>query len=268
MPGSRDSRALDAGGRLWAIVTTVPGDDYGEAALARGLQDLDWVGRRAVAHESVVEHFLRAAAVLPMQLFTLFTSDARALEHVARDRRRIDRILERIERHVEWGLRLSFDGDTDTGTDAAVATRPTARRSATAGRRATLSGADYLVRKRDLLGATRARLATARAEADRVFTLMSQEAAEARRRTEIEQGMPGSRVLLDAAFLVPAGRTAAFRAALRRAARAVTDRGVVVSLTGPWPPYNFIDGAPRRRARTRVGARPPSSVGRRARRAV
>ena len=61
----------------------MPARDYGEAALARGLQNLDWVGRRAMAHEAVVEHFLPAPAVLPMQLFTLFTSDERALEHVA-----------------------------------------------------------------------------------------------------------------------------------------------------------------------------------------
>src|SRR5690606_40228059 len=88
MPDSGAPRLLDAGDRLWAVVTTVPAGEYGEGTLARGLQDLEWVGRRAMAHESVVEAFLDAPAVLPMQLFTLFTSDERALEHVARDRRR------------------------------------------------------------------------------------------------------------------------------------------------------------------------------------
>jgi hypothetical protein len=58
-----------------------------------------------VAHEAVVEHFLRAPAVLPMQLFTIFTSDERALEHIAQQRRRVDRIFARIERQQEWGLR-------------------------------------------------------------------------------------------------------------------------------------------------------------------
>jgi hypothetical protein len=250
MPGSRDPRVLDAGGRLWAIAATVPGDDYGEAALARGLQDLEWVGRRAVAHESVVEHFLGAAAVLPMQLFTLFTSDARARDHVARDRRRIDRILERIEGHVEWGLRLSFDADAPLPSDAAGRVRSRPNEPA--------SGAAYLARKRDVLGASRLRLETARADADRVFQTLAKEAAEARRRSETERALPGSRVLLDAAFLVPARRTGAFRTAVRRAARTLNDSAVVVSLTGPWPPYNFIDSAPPRRrrgqARLRSGA--------------
>ena len=248
MPDSRDLRVLDCADRLWAVVTTVPGGDYGEAALARGLQDLEWVGRRAMAHESVVEHFLGAAAVLPMQLFTLFTSDARALEHVSRDRRRIDRILARIERHLEWGLRLSLEADAP-----AAAARPA--RAA----RLPDSGADYLSRKRDLLGASRARLASARADADRLFRTMAREAGAARRRTETEQAVPGSRVLLDAAFLVPARRTGAFRAALRRAARTLSGSGVVVSLTGPWPPYNFIDpAAPRRTGARRSAAATPA----------
>jgi len=54
VPGSSGARAVAAGDNLWLIVANVPADDYGEAALARGLQNLDWVGRRAVAHEAVV----------------------------------------------------------------------------------------------------------------------------------------------------------------------------------------------------------------------
>src|ERR1043165_8002909 len=95
--------------RSWAIVQSVPGSEYGEAALAGGLQDLDWVGPRAVAHERVIESFLAAPGLLPMQLFTLFTSDERVAEHVRSDRARITRILKRIEKKVEWGLRLTFN---------------------------------------------------------------------------------------------------------------------------------------------------------------
>src|SRR5688572_21175677 len=102
-------RVLEAGKGLWLIVSSVPADEYGEDALERGLQDLDWVGRQALAHEAVVERFLTSPAVLPMQAFTLFTSDDRAVEHVTGDRARILRILKRVEGQVEWGLRLTWD---------------------------------------------------------------------------------------------------------------------------------------------------------------
>ena len=242
MPGGKPVRALPAGKGAWLVVSDVPAARYDEAALAAGLQSLDWVGRRAVAHEAVVEHFLRAPAVLPMQLFTLFTSDARAVEHIARDRRRVDRILTRLERQQEWGLRLSFD---ERGALQAVEDAHRSRRTRRAA--STESGAAYLARKRDLMDVTRGQLTTARREADRLYRAMSREATEARRRKATEQATPGSRLLLDAAFLVPSRRANAFRGWLRRRARSLSGSGLVVSLTGPWPPYNFVD-PPRRGA--------------------
>ena len=239
IPGSKEVRLLDAGNGLWVVVTSVPRGDYDEAALATGLQNLDWVGRRAMAHESVVEQFLTATAVLPMQLFALFVSDERALEHVNSDRPRIDRILTRIERHLEWGLRLSFDEKAarqavEDSYGRVRAGAPTTMRS---------TGSEYLARKRDLLDVTRVQITAAKAEADRLYRVMSRGASEARRRTATEQGAPGSRLLLDAAFLVPVRRAAAFRSALRKQARTLDAAGIVVSLTGPWPPYNFVEPA-------------------------
>jgi hypothetical protein len=181
-----------------------------------------------MAHEAVVEQFLSAAAVLPMQLFTLFTSDDRAIAHVQQDRRRIERILKRVERQHEWGLRLTWD---EKAMREAAAPR---------GGRTISSGAEYLTRKRDLIAVNRARLDAAKAEASRLYRALSREATDARRRTNIEEVAPGSRLLLDAAFLVPARQASRFRAALRKQVRALGFNGVVVSLTGPWPPYNFI----------------------------
>jgi hypothetical protein len=232
-------RVIDAGQRLWLVAATVDASAFDEAALSKGLQQLDWVGPRAMAHEAVVESYLAAAAVLPMQLFTLFTSDERALAHVTRDRARIERILARLDRHHEWGLRLTFD---DAAAEAAMAEAASPRKESA---RAAVSGAAYLRRKRDLLEATRGSLARARTGATRLYTAMSRHATEARRRRATEAA-PDSRLLLDAAYLVPVRRTAAFRRALAGEAHGLTAAGIVVSLTGPWPPYNFIDAAPRR----------------------
>ena len=251
MPGAKPVRALHAGGGVWLIVSTVSAAQYGEAALATGLTNLDWVGRRAMTHEVIVEHFLTAPAVLPMQLFTLFTTDERALEHIARERPRVDRILTRLERQQEWGLRLSFD---EKGVRQAVEDAyrsPSPKGSRRSGRSAPAeSGAAYLARKRDLRDVTGAQLTAAKGAADRLYRAMSSEATESRRRTATEQqATPGSRLLLDAAFLLPRTKANAFRNTLRQHARKLTGSGLVVSLTGPWPPYNFVDGGARRTVR-------------------
>jgi hypothetical protein len=229
LPGAGAVRALDAGDGLWLLVADVDDTEYSEKAIARGLQDLEWVSARAVGHEAVIEQFLSAPAVLPMQLFTIFKTDARALEYVKKNRRRIDRILKRVEGHVEWGVRLTWD---EQAARAAVeeAHRP----------RGEAGGAAYLARKRDLRDVNRTQLADARAEATRVFKDLSKHATDAVRRTSTEQAAPGSRLLLDAAYLVPTRRGTAFRTALRQRARGLEGSGLAVSLTGPWPAYNFI----------------------------
>ena len=76
---------------------------------------------------------------------------------------------------------------------------------------------------------------------------MAREASAALRRTTTEEASPGSKLLVDAAFLVPVRRAVSFRAALRKQAKKLEASGLVVSLTGPWPPYNFIDARPRSR---------------------
>ena len=234
MPGGSDLRAVDVDEGLWAIVQSVRASEYGEEALADGLQNLDWVGPRAIAHERVIESFLASPALLPMQLFTLFTSDARVIEHVRADRRRISRILKRIEKKVEFGLRLTLaDPKGPRGT-------ATKRTTSSAGLTGPRSGTAYLARKRDILDVNRSRLVEARKTANRLYRAMGKQAAACQRRTSLERAAPGSRLLLDAAFLVATAKSRAFKFAVRQHTRELRGSGVEVSLTGPWPAYNFI----------------------------
>ena len=251
MPGGSEVRALAAGRGIWIIVSSVPRSEYDEAAVTKGLRNLDWVGRRAMAHEAVVEHFLMASALLPMQLFALFRSDDRALEHVARDRARIDRMMRRLDHQLEWGLRLTFD-------ESAVRESTEARYKSSRTGREGVSGTIYLARKRDLLDVTRTQLVRAKAQADQLYRTMRREATDARRRTAMEKAAPGSRLLLDAAFLVPRRRARAFRAALKVNARSLDTSGVTVSLTGPWPAYNFVQSSAKASASAKAAADKPS----------
>lgn len=234
MPEGGGVRALEVEKGLWLIVSTVPASEYGEAAVERGLQNMDWVGRLALAHEGVIERLLSARAVLPMQLFTMFTSDERAVEYVTGNRARIVKILARVERQVEWGVRLTWDEQAAREEVERKHASPPARGHTSA------SGTNYLARKRDLMDVNRTQLTAARTEAGRLYRALARKATDAVRRTATEKAAPGSRLLLDAAFLVPAKGAAAFRAALRQSGRALARSGLAVSLTGPWPPYNFI----------------------------
>lgn len=229
LPGTAELRALEAGEALWLIAAHAPLDRYGEKAIEEGLRDLTWVSGCAVPHEAVVEHFARIGTVVPMKLFTLFNSDGRALDHVKQDRKRIDRLVERLEGREEWGVRCILD----------ELTALTRARSEAAREAGGSPGAAFLLRKKKEADAARELLQRARDRAAALFERIAAKADDARRRAP-PPGEVGKRVLLDAAFLVRRGKVKAFKTALEREAKKLEPLGYQVALTGPWPPYNFV----------------------------
>ena len=222
-------RLLDVEQDLFVAVADAPLDRYGEAAIKRGLSDLDWVSRAAVAHEAVIESFASEKAVLPMKLFTLFTADDRAVEHVRANRRRIAEVVQRVANHQEWGVRIVVD--RAGAAAAAPEERTTARQR---------SGVAYLTRKKAQRDAAAKRLARAGETVGALYDRLATRSQLAKRRPAGELPVQGGRLLLDAAFLVPRARVASFQALASRESRALARQGLALSFSGPWPPYSFV----------------------------
>jgi hypothetical protein len=232
-PGVGPLRWLPVGAGLWLAAADAPLARYGAAAVEKGLKDLDWVSACAMAHERMVEHAASVGTAVPMKLFTLFTSDARAVDHVARSRTRLRTLLRRIAGRQEWGVRVSVD---EAG--ARTAARARARRAV----EGLGAGAGFLARKRQEHGEVRDIVRIGRQEVDRLFDDVARHADQTRRR-EPAAAEPGLRLLLDAAFLVPAAKVGAFRDAVRKQSERLAPGGYRVVLTGPWPAYNFVSEA-------------------------
>ena len=229
LPGTGPVRILDVDHRLYAAVADAPLDKYGEAAINKGLSDLDWVSRAAVAHEAVVESFVGETAVLPMKLFTIFTSDERAIEHVRAERRRIAALVKRVANHQEWGVRVVID--RNRGAAAA------AKKKAAPARR---SGIAYLAQKKAQRDSVKELAANARETVAALYDRLAAKSRLAKRRLASELPAQGGPLLLDAAFLVPRTRSVSFQALASRESRALARHGYGLTLTGPWPPYSFV----------------------------
>jgi hypothetical protein len=215
--------------KRWLVVADVPLPQYSEAAINARLNDLDWVSRAAVAHEQVVESFRGGDALLPMKLFTIFSSDERALSDLRARRRQIDRVLRRVMHHDEWGVRVVLNRD---GAPAG--------KSRSASRRASASGVDYLQRKKAARDRVVELAARSREVTANVFDTLAARSTVARRRSAADLPAGGGMLLLDGAFLVPRAGAARFRAAAGREARALARDGYQLTLTGPWPAYSFM----------------------------
>jgi hypothetical protein len=210
--------------KKWLVVSDVPLDRFGEAAINAKLSDLDWVSRAAVAHEAVVESFSNAAAVVPMKLFTIFTDDDRATANFRAQGEVVDAAIKRVRDRIELGVRVTLDG-------ARTQARPPRRAS---------TGAAYLAGKKSQRDRAVELARHAREVVTDLYDLLATVASDAMRRPASELPIKGGPLLLDAAFLVPRTGAARFRKVVERRAKELEPDGYRIALTGPWPPYSFV----------------------------
>jgi hypothetical protein len=232
--GAEKPRLLDARDGYRIVVASAPLAKYSAEKINARLEDIDWVAERGAEHEALVEHVVESAGtsgtVVPMKMFTLFSSDERALEHVAKMKKTLDRVVDRISGCDEWGLRILFDEAEATrlAAEETRASRPT-------------SGRSFLERKKKLDDARRSLNASAAAEVEGLYDSLGKIAKRSVRRSAPNRELAG-RVLLDAVFLLPKKEVKRFQKTVGATAEGLAKRGFHVALTGPWPAYSFIGG--------------------------
>jgi hypothetical protein len=206
------------------VVSDVPLSRYGTESLEAQLRDINWVADVGVRHEAVIERLAATAGatVLPMKLFTMFSTAERAVADLRGRRREIAAILRRVRGCQEWGVRVT--------RIAAAASQKASTPAAT--------GTAFLAAKKRVRDAVQDRLTRSSAAAEAAFTSLSRHARAAVRR-EAPHGAVAPPIL-DAAFLVTAASRRRFQAAAKRADAQCRSAGAALAVTGPWPPYNFI----------------------------
>ena len=231
LPGGSPPSCLALGRGLWAVASEVPLSRYSATHIEAGLQDLPWVADVAVAHEAVVEHFAarRGATVVPMKLFTMFTSAERALADLRARRPVLVAALRRLRGCHEWGVRA-----------VRAPRRPLAAAPPAVSH--DRSGAGFLSAKKRERDTARAAILEISAAVESAYDLLAPLSRDSRRRTDVPESAAAP-PLLDAAFLVAATARARFRTAAKRAAAACRAAGVELTLSGPWPAYNFVQPA-------------------------
>jgi hypothetical protein len=229
--GGEPVRAVPAAG-LTAAAGTVRLAEYGEAALRRNLENLDWLDVTARAHHRVIDAVGRQVPVVPMRLATVYRDDGNLEVALAERAADFRAALERTGGRREWGVKVYAvpSRERATGPDQQAGDR---------GRAAARSGAEYLRRKRrELSAAEDGRRATA-ASADAIHAALCQLAEGGRLHPPHAPELAGShnQMIMNGAYLLDAGQDDELTAAV--AALAGQHPAVQIELTGPWPPYSF-----------------------------
>ncbi len=221
MPQGDPARALALHDNVSLIVSSVPAAVYTADVLEPKLADLDWVSEAGAAHHAVVDALAdRGKVVLPFRLFTLFSTEAKALSTLAQSRVAMARAFDRIRDRQEWVLRI---GKPDPSRSEPTPPTPRA------------TGTNFLQAKAEARREAAARATRAQQDSAAAFEALQQLALASKSRPVDGAGA----LLLDAAFLVEPSRIETMRDTLTRRAERLLQDGCSVSLTGPWPPYSF-----------------------------
>ncbi|XRQ15170.1 GvpL/GvpF family gas vesicle protein [Actinomadura welshii] len=238
-------------GDLTALVSTVELAEYGEAALRANLEDLAWLEATARAHHDVVDRAAHTAPTAPVRIATLYRDDARVAEILTAQGERFGAVLDTITGRTEWGVKAYASPETLRGDAPADGTDPGGGLAPRAepltgpqtGTPSSGVGTAYLRRRQD----ERRRRADAGRrigeQADGLHAELADHAVASRHHPPQDPSLSGRRAtqILNVAYLLDEEQVDGFLAVTRAAADRLD--GIEVEVTGPWPPYSFIDTA-------------------------
>ncbi|MER6531864.1 GvpL/GvpF family gas vesicle protein [Streptomyces sp. NPDC001508] len=217
-------------GRVAAVVSAVPGEEFSEAALKDALEDMRWLEATARAHHQVIEALAARTTVLPLRLATVYLDENRVREILHEQEAAFAGLLDRLADHVEWGVKVYVE----------AVPAPAPAPEAAGGRADEANPGRAYLRSRRHQRQEREDAWRLAEEAVRRTEEQARGLAVERTRHRPQQGslaqVPGENVANDA-YLVPRGLAEEFRDRMLHAADGL--HGVRVDVTGPWAPYSF-----------------------------
>jgi hypothetical protein len=226
---------VEAGG-LTAVFSPVSLEEFGADALARNLEDLDWLVATARAHDAVIGAVARAATAIPLRLASIYHDEDGVRALLAGRAGRFRELLDQLGGRTEWGVKAYADPPTERGAPAA---RSPARRDG-----GSVSGTAYLLRRKEQVSERERIRQRVSARTERLHAELAGLAVAACRHRPQDKKLSGNPgwMVLNGAYLVDDARSAEFVAAVDTV-RANTPE-FRLELTGPWPPYSFASLEP------------------------
>ena len=225
---------------LAAVASRLDGECYSPSEIERGTENVEWLAPRAVAHDRVLTWLSDHGPVVPLPIFSLFSTEEAVRKTLRERRAELQNALHRAERGREYALRV-YRIDAELALVAAehsprLAELEQSAAAASPGQRYLLERKLDAERKKELhgIGATIAR------EISATLRPFAVEAAETRVSTRTLRAEAEGTLILDIAFLVEPSRLEDFRRMLTDIVAQHGGRGFRFDFTGPWPPYHFV----------------------------
>ena len=219
-----------------AVLSTVSIEEFCAPSAESRMQDLSWVGPRVCRHEEVVEQVMRSSPVLPTRFGTLFSSLESLDRLLQTHHREILRFLRQVADKEEWSVKVLLDRAKAKEKRLSLILSKEAERLAS-----MAPGKRYFCEQRIRAGIERDLGEWLKEVCGRVANELSDYASGFCQRRVLPRDMTKSigAIILNWAFLIPRSALADFMARVKRANADHASQGLVLELSGPWPPYSF-----------------------------
>ncbi len=228
-------------GQLVAVASRVGLDEFDPAKLQQGSADLPWLSKVAIRHNQIIAALSMQQAVLPMRLGTMFQSRDSLLARLKPYEPQAADFLRGLGNRQEWAAKLYIEKERRDATVPLLACPAVNRALLDKPAGAHGGGTQYLAAQ-GLRLRRRRRVDTAANTAAATIEDRLGAVADACRRLRplphVFTNRP-EKMAWNAAFLLSRLQLGAFQAAAEQLRREFAPDGLIVEVTGPWPPYHF-----------------------------
>jgi hypothetical protein len=198
-------------------------------------EDIQWLGKVAARHNEVISLSARSSPVLPLRLGTLFCSLDSLRATLVRCRAVAAEFLDQLGDRQEWGVKLYLQNrrlesaPRHDGPAAPHFSRPQS------------GGAAYLAKKRAEIDSRREQRAGVYQTVRTVEQCLAGKAENCCRIRNLSSDLTGrsEEMVFNAAFLLSASEQAAWLETTQTIDQNVHNNGLLLEISGPWPPYHF-----------------------------
>ncbi len=216
---------LDAG-PVSGVFSILPETAYGAAAWTEHAEDAAWLARVATQHQAVLADVVRDTDVLPLRLPAMYRDEVHLHRMLEAEAPLFRAALESLHDHLEWSVHLYLVGEPD----APAGDHPT-------------TGREYLRQRAEAVSQRHlARVKREHSVRDAYASLadLSRQSVANPPQDSALSGRPEP-MLLNSAHLVCRKHERLFFTAVEETAARLAPLGITVEVTGPWPPYNFVE---------------------------
>lgn len=223
-------------GDITAVLSQVMLEEFVGQAAEERMHDITWITPRACRHQEVIEQIGRQTDLFPARFGTIFSTDDVLANLIQQHHEQIRTFLDSVQGHAEWSLKGYLD------RNKAVTELSTAALSAEAQRLERLAvGARYFEEKK--IQAAAAKQSNYRLKTVLNALMQNLDGVATRHccRTLLSRKATGAEtdMVLNGAFLVANDCLEDFRNKTDEFNQTHAQAGLVLELSGPWPPYSF-----------------------------